>query len=464
MNKTQRASVPDSEHQYVRSITPGTAVNTVLAIAEAVRKEARNGPFWIVELKDATGNLPARIWSPLAQQFEDIPSGRLALVEGRAERYREQTQLSVTALRLLSDEETAVLDTTAFMPSSARSPLLMFDELEALADAVLTHVPWRDFLRRALHNDDIRTRLLKATAAKGIHHARVGGLLEHTLGVVRLCLHFAERYPQLDRQTLFVGAVCHDLGKLWELTSGLSTEYTDEGRLAGHIFLGLEHLRPHIEAAGLAQDQVLHLQHLILSHHGEYAYGSPRLPQTAEAIALHYADNMDAKMDQFRALFSDIGPEEGVWSPYQKSLERAVYRAPRTPLEDFAASVAENEAFSRNGGLENNFAENDFPDDFPQENIPLDEYPEEIPQDDFPENDFPEEQVASDEECVFEHLTDDKAVDQVLASMSEKSEKGERSEHEGGALPVAATPKEQSQPGKTREAKTRLEVRQCSLL
>lgn len=402
MSKTQY-EVSAATHQWVRGITPGTPVDTVLVVESASLKEARNGPFWMLDLKDATGSLSARVWSPLSQMFTDIPVGSLVAVEGRSERYREQIQCSVTALRVLDEDETAGVDASIFMPASARSPLIMLEELEAMADAVFVHEPWKLFIRRVLRDEDVRPRLLKASAARGIHHARVGGLLEHTLGVARLCLHFVELYPQLDRQALLAGAICHDLGKLWELTTGLTTDYTDEGRLAGHIFLGLERLRPHMEAAGLEEPLRLHLQHLVLSHHGQYEYGSPRLPQTAEALALHYADNVDAKMDQCRSLFGDMEPQDAAWSPFQRSLERAMYRAPRTPegvvpdeqAEPLDVSEPDPQADREENTEDYTVQDADFPqDDVPEaylENLPdelsagvlvdLDDLPDDLPAD-----------------------------------------------------------------------------------
>ena len=146
-----------------------------------------------------------------------------------------------------------------------------------------------------------------------------------------LCLRFCDHYPDLDRQTLLAGAICHDLGKIWEFSGGLANDYTDAGRLVGHINLCLGKLDRHLAKSGLNEELILHFQHLILSHHGLYEYGSPRLPQTAEAFALHYADNIDAKITQSRSLFGELEDGESGWSPYQKSLERQLFLAPKTP-------------------------------------------------------------------------------------------------------------------------------------
>ena len=332
------------KQQWIDSLGSGAEVNALFLVASASQQQARNGPFWRLELKDASGSLEARIWSPASQAYADLPSGVIAEVEGRAESFREQLQINVTRLRLLDEDELAPLAMGAFLPASSRPAQEMFDELEALCRREFTHKPWRSFALALLKDPDIRPRLLMAPAAKGVHHAWVGGLLEHTLAVARLCMALADLYPDLDRQTLLAGALCHDLGKLWELSGGLANDYTDEGRLVGHINLCLGKVERALRKSGLEEPLVLHLQHLILSHHGQYEYGSPRLPQTAEALALHYADNLDAKLTQCRSLFEALPEGESAWSPYQSTLSRSLYKAPRTPAPNPAprAQAAES--------------------------------------------------------------------------------------------------------------------------
>ena len=325
----KRQSAP--ERRWARDVASGEEIRALYLIGTASQLQAKNGPFWRLELKDASGTLEARIWNPLSQQFTDIPSGVIAEIEGRAESFRDKLQVNVAALRVLSPEEAAQVDPSAFMASSSRPPQDMLDDLEALCHAEFVYKPWRKFITAVLEDETIRIPLLTAPAAKSVHHAWVGGLLEHTLSVATLCLRFCDHYPELDRQTLLAGAICHDLGKLWELSGGLANDYTDAGRLVGHINLCLEKLDRHLTKAGLGEDLILHFRHLVLSHHGQYEYGSPRLPQTAEAFALHYADNIDAKITQSRSLFEELDEGESGWSPYQKTLERQLFQAPKTP-------------------------------------------------------------------------------------------------------------------------------------
>lgn len=354
MDKTQFPR----KQQWIDEISPGDEVNGLFLLSAASQQQARNGPFWRLEIKDATGALEARIWSPTSQQYTGLVPGMIAEVEGRADSFKDQVQVNVTRLRTLDAEAAALVDTAAFLPSSARPPADMLADMEKLCRTEFTHKPWRVFALAVLSDADIRPRLLAAPAAKGVHHAWVGGLLEHTLSVARLCLLMADHYPQLDRQTLLAGALFHDLGKIWELSGGLANDYTDEGRLVGHINICLGKLDRHLNKASLEPHLALHFKHLVLSHHGQYEYASPRLPQTAEAFALHYADNIDAKMAQCQSLFAGVqaagqpeqpaeqapeqaaeqqeGPVQGRWSAYQNTLGRQVYLAPSTPASGTA--------------------------------------------------------------------------------------------------------------------------------
>lgn len=320
---------------FIRDLVPGAAVSDVFLLTEARQGQARNGPFWSLRLEDASGSAEAKIWSPHSQAYEDLRPGSFAAVSGQAQLYRDKVQVNVERLDVV-DPTAAGLDLADFLASSARPSEVMIEELLELCRENLLYKPWFKFCKSVLENEVVRARLLDAPGAKSMHHAYRGGLLEHTLAVSRLCLSIGALYPALDRETLLVAAVFHDVGKAWELKSDVTRDYTDEGRLLGHIAMGIEILEPFIrKARDLEPGLVTHLKHLMLSHHGEYAFGSPKLPMTAEAFILHFADNMDAKLNTIGGLF----PEEGedtpeareVWSSYQKSLERQIFNPPRTP-------------------------------------------------------------------------------------------------------------------------------------
>ena len=321
--------------QFVRDITrdigSNDEVDSLFLLGAASLQQARNGPFWRLELKDASGALEAKIWSPQSQEYAGLAAGQIVEAQGRASLFRDQPQVTIDRLRTLSPEEAAACDLALFLPASARPAWEMLEELEQICRRELTFAAWKKFVLAVLQHPDIRPRLLTAPAAKSVHHAYVGGLLEHTLSVAGLALRLADHYPELDRQILLAAAVCHDLGKIWELTGGLANDYSDAGRLIGHTVLGLERLEPFLQKSGLHPELVRHFKHLLLSHHGEHQYGSPQLPQTAEALVLHHADNIDAKVAQCRHIFNAFAEEDSGWSSYQATLGRYMHQPARTP-------------------------------------------------------------------------------------------------------------------------------------
>ncbi len=317
--------------QFIADYANGDEVAALFLLAAAQQGQARNGPFWRLELRDATGSMEAKIWSPQSQAYPGLSAGQIVDVAGRVTMFREKLEIAVDRLRVLDAAEAAALDRALFMPASKRPAADMLAELRDLCRRTLTHGPWKKLILGLLADPGVAEKFTLAPAAKAMHHAYAGGLIEHTLSVCHLCMHLADHYPHLDRQTLLAGAVCHDLGKVWELSQGLAPDYTGEGRLLGHMQLALDHLEPLIRKSGLEEDLALHLKHLVLSHHGQHEFGSPRLPATAEALALHYADNIDAKLNQVGSALGNVAEGETGWSAYVPGLDRHVYKAPATP-------------------------------------------------------------------------------------------------------------------------------------
>jgi len=315
------------QHLPIRDMNPGQAISQVFVLAQATSSQSKNGPYWRLRLQDATGQLESVLWSPLAQEFPDLASGCLVHIQGTVSKYNDKLQLKVDGLRVLELDDS--MDLSLLIPSCETPASENMARLEELLRRNIHYPPWRKLTSAVLGDPDIRCRLLKAPGGKAIHHAYLGGLLAHTLSVCRVCLALAEIYPPLDREILLTAAVFHDLGKAWELSLGLSPDYTDQGRLLGHILLGLEALAPYLTSCGAEQDLLEHLKHIIVSHHGFHEYGSPTLPMTAEAMVLHYADNLDAKMNQIAGAFN--GDTEACWSEYQRSLERFLFRPRPTP-------------------------------------------------------------------------------------------------------------------------------------
>lgn len=314
----------------VKDIIPPGEAEGVFAVSQAAVASSRTGPYWRLTLADATGSIEAVVWPPLSEAGSCPATGELVRVGGRAGLFRDQPQLRVERLEVLDAASRASLDPLLFLPAAPRDPDEMFADLTAICRQEFTHRPWRRLVFALLDDEDVAAPLRLFPAARSVHHAYTGGLLHHTLGVMRIARDFAAQYPELDRQTLLAGALLHDIGKIREFSGGLANDYTGEGRLFGHLMLGVEIILPHLGRSGLEPHLAEHLKHLILSHHGELAYGAVRLPQTAEAFALHYADNMDARMAQCRTLCAHLSPGPG-WTAWERTLERQIFRPEPTP-------------------------------------------------------------------------------------------------------------------------------------
>ncbi|MDO9584296.1 MAG: HD domain-containing protein [Desulfomicrobium sp.] len=317
---------------YVRDLAEGNSISEVFALSQVQRKEAKNGPYWQLTLTDSTGSIEARVWFPQSQQYEGLQAEQFVAVSGQVASFKDQLQMNITDMTVIDPRE-AGLDLTDFLPSSAIPPEELLREMEELLNTELTFKPWSALCKSVLRDEQIRASLLSAPGAKAIHHAYAGGLLEHTLAIMRICKALSLLYPQVDKEILLVAALFHDLGKAFELSHGISREYTDAGRLLGHIQIGLEVLEPYLrKTKDLPEAMVMHLKHLIVAHHGELAFGSPCLPQTMEAFILHYADNLDAKINTVHgALKAPDGEQISGWSDYHRTLGRYLYQPMRTP-------------------------------------------------------------------------------------------------------------------------------------
>lgn len=317
---------------YVRDLAEGNSISEVFALSQVQRKEAKNGPYWQLTLTDSTGSIEARIWFPQSQQYEGLQAEQFVAVSGQVASFKDQLQMNITDMTVIDPRE-AGLDLTDFLPSSAIPPEELLREMEELLNTELTFKPWSALCKSVLRDEQIRASLLSAPGAKAIHHAYAGGLLEHTLAIMRICKALSLLYPQVDKEILLVAALFHDLGKAFELSHGISREYTDAGRLLGHIQIGLEVLEPYLrKTKDLPEAMAMHLKHLIVAHHGELAFGSPCLPQTMEAFILHYADNLDAKINTVHgALKAPDGEQISGWSDYHRTLGRYLYQPMRTP-------------------------------------------------------------------------------------------------------------------------------------
>lgn len=308
---------------FVAQLTAGQQFQDVFLVSKKTLAETKAGkPYLALGLMDRTGEIEARVWDNAREYDALAEEGGFVLVQAVAKPFRDQMQLGVTALQQVA--ETAV-DLGDFMPASARPLAEMAAELDAVIEGIVDP-PLRGLLQ-AIFQGETLALFQRAPAAKKLHHAYIGGLIEHTLSIVGMAEKAASHYPLIDRDMLVAGALVHDLAKIEEFDFARPPfGYTDRGRLVGHLALGAEMVRKAAEQTeGVSAEQVDLLMHIILSHHGQHAYGAPILPMTPEAILLHHLDDMDAKMNYMDGLRAKMSGEGWQWSEYQRHLERYLY-------------------------------------------------------------------------------------------------------------------------------------------
>ena len=316
-------TAPTGKTLFITDLAPGQQVREIFLVARKSLAETKAGkPYLALTLMDRTGEIEARVWDNARDLDASAPEGGFVLVQGVAKPFRDQLQLAVQSLRAVAADTVSLAD---FMPASPRPLAEMAAELAALIDS-FTDPGLRALLAEIFQGETL-ARFQRAPAAKKLHHAYVGGLIEHTLSMAGMAERTAAHYPLIDRDMLLAGVLLHDVAKTEEYAYDRPPiGYTDRGRLVGHLVLGAEMVRRAAErTGGMSMERVDQLTHLILSHHGQLAYGSPVLPMTPEAMLLHHLDDMDAKMQCMVELRRRMPGSGWQWSDYQRHLERFLY-------------------------------------------------------------------------------------------------------------------------------------------
>jgi len=300
-------------------------------------------PYLALRLGDLTGVVEARVW----EETDDIAAfdaNDFVKVQARVELYRDQLQLKVEKLRRARPDEIQVAD---YFPRTTKDVEALYAELRRVAESV-SDPHLRSLLASVLDDAEIAGKLKQAPGAKHLHHAYLGGLLEHIVSLCQLAERVAAHYPFLNRDLLLTGVVLHDLGKIDELSypaadaapdAARALDYTTDGRLLGHIVLELEVANRKMDAIpGFPPELRRLVRHLIASHHGRIEFGSPVLPQTLEALVLHYLDDLDSKIEAMRSSLAAAEPD-AEWTGWNRALERFIYR-PRLPACPAAGGAA----------------------------------------------------------------------------------------------------------------------------
>ena len=319
----------------IRDLVEEAPVNGDYLVLDLQQKTAKNGSTYLtMRIGDKTGEIPMKIWEYRTGSINALSAGKVIRINGASLRtFNSSLQIEAdgknsSIVRVLDEAE---VDYEAFLPSAPGN----IEELQsALDDAICSvkNISLRRLLEEFFNDNEFRMLFMRTPAALRRHHVYLGGLLDHTVGVLKLCLAAADSYPRVDRDLLVAGALLHDIGKVrtYQVTKGF--EGTDEGRLIGHLVLGTQMVREKVQL--LREDGVVFstsvealLLHLLVSHHGIMEWGSPVEPLSLEACILHHADNFDAQVNKFLGVLRDNEGTQESWSPYNSNLGRFVYLA-----------------------------------------------------------------------------------------------------------------------------------------
>lgn len=314
----------------VADLRRGDRIDAGVFLVEASNfKQTRNQKYFIqMVLRDASGAIKAIRWEATSELYGSFRADDFIRITGRVEEFQGNPQIIVDQLERVAPES---VDFSDFLPVSRRSVEEMEEELRR-AIAEVRRPVLREFLRSIVEDPRIRPGLLQCPAGKTLHHAWVGGLLEHIVSLMGLARNVCAHYPRLDRDLLYTAALVHDLGKVQELSWTRNFGYTDRGQLVGHIGLGLVLIAEKAkEIDAFPEELLIRIQHIVASHHGLPEYGALKLPMTVEATVFHYLDNLDAKITSLATMEEELpadceaGGDGGRWSDYKPHLGRKYY-------------------------------------------------------------------------------------------------------------------------------------------
>ncbi len=312
---------------FVNEIRDRSRVESAFLVKEKIESLARNGkPYLTLHLMDKSGEIEGRVWENVEALGARFEKNDFIFIAAKATVYLGKMQLIISDLSRIPDNEVNLAE---FLPAGERNRCDMLDELASVVGSC-ANLHLRQLLEAFFADADFVDLYSTAPAAKGMHHVHLGGLLEHSLDVARLVDLIAPVYPGLDRDLLVAGALLHDVGKVREMTYLRSFDYTDEGKLLGHISIGVEMVHERISRIRDFPDELaMLLKHMILAHHGQYEYGSPKRPKTIEATVLNYLDDLDSKINGIRTHMRKETASQNRWTAYHRLYDRYFYKDAR---------------------------------------------------------------------------------------------------------------------------------------
>jgi 3'-5' exoribonuclease len=318
-----------SGRKRITELSAGAQTDQVFLATRKQLRPNRNGQLYLqVELADRSGSITGRMWNASDEDFEAFDEGDYVRVEGTVQLYTGALQIIFTAIGRVDPRS---VDEGEFCVLSSADVARLTAELTRLLGTIRPG-PVRELVDQVLADDELMAVFKRSPAGVKQHHAYAGGLLEHVVNLLHLADTMAPRYPAVDRDLLLAGVLLHDIGKTLELESERGFSYTDAGQLLGHVLLGLELVDEKIRAVedrtgqAFAAETAVRIKHMIASHHGEYAFGAPKLPMTLEAIALHHLDQLDARMAGTLQLMQNEAALDGGWTQYHANLGRKFFK------------------------------------------------------------------------------------------------------------------------------------------
>src|SRR5262249_12381684 len=294
-------------------------ISSFVVAVKQIKPRKTGEPYLALTLADRSGQIEAKMWDNVSDCIDRFDQDHFIKVKGLINKYNHRFQLTIHKLRRLEESE---IDFTDYLPKTTKN----IDELwNTLAEFVagFQDLHLKALVQAFMTDPEIAAAYRNAPAAKALHHAYIGGLLDHVVSLFRSCDLVCRNYPQINRDLLLTGAFLHDIGKIHELTYNRSFSYTTRGQLLGHMIIELEMLKEKLALLPDFPEQMkILIEHLIISHHGQYEFGSPKLPMFPEALMLHYLDDLDSKMESMRAHFERESALENAWTSYNGSLGR----------------------------------------------------------------------------------------------------------------------------------------------
>ena len=309
---------------FIEQLRPGQEVNGTFAlrVKKLLPLRSGQGHYLAIVLGDKTGQLEGRVWEAVDELYQGCRVGDIVEIQGQVTEYNGKLQIQISAMSACQE---GAIDPKRFIPSSTLNLAAAREKLFSVLDS-LQNAHLKDLLSLILSDEAFFNTFVTSPAAKRNHHATIGGLLEHSLGIVSAAERIAPVYPQVDRDLLVAGALLHDMGKVEEYDFSTDIDFSDEGRLLGHIVLGAQLLESYInQLPDFPQDLRLKLLHMIISHHGQYEWQSPKRPKFIEAALLHHLDMIDAAVDMFSSAVASREDPEEHWTDWVKGLDRYVF-------------------------------------------------------------------------------------------------------------------------------------------